>query len=187
MNEQLMFADRESFRQWLAQNHDTHKGCWLVMGKGGKLQTVTPDEALEEALCYGWIDGLIKSIDTTKYIKKFSPRRHDSSWSPRNKEIVERLEKNGKMTEHGMQAVAEGKKSGAWDNAHKRPAVSNDQVEEFTSLIRSTEPAYTNFIKMSPSVQQTYTYSYLDAKQEETRKNRLKKIIERLNENKKPM
>ena len=63
MDEQLLFADREAFRQWLSENHNVSKGIWLVFGKSGKLKTVKQDEALEEALCFGWIDGQYNSID----------------------------------------------------------------------------------------------------------------------------
>ena len=189
MEEQLLFADREDFRQWLVKNHTAHKGFWLVLGKGGKLKTLTSAEALEEALCFGWIDSLIKTVDNTRYLKKFTPRRADSVWSLYNKRLVERLVADGRMTEYGLKAIEAAKESGAWDNPQIRPtaAVSSEQIAAFTSLIQGIEPAYSNFLKMSLSVQQTYTYSYLDAKSEETRKNRLNKIIQRLNENKKPM
>jgi len=187
MEEQLMFVDREAFRQWLSKNHATHPGFWMELGKAGKLKTITAGEALEEALCFGWIDSLIKNVDDTKYLKKFTPRRPDSVWSAVNKQLVEKLIADGRMTEHGLKLVEAGKKSGALDKASKRPTVSSEQIAAFTSLIQGNEPAYTNFLKMPPSVQQTYTFGYLEAKQEETRKNRLNKIIGRLNENKKPM
>jgi uncharacterized protein YdeI (YjbR/CyaY-like superfamily) len=187
MEEQLLFADREEFRKWLKKNHDTHKGFWMVLGKAGNLKTLTANEALEEALCFGWIDNLIKTVDETKYLKKFTPRRKDSVWSEINKELVKKLMENGRMTEHGLKLVEAVKKSGSWDNPQKRPPVTREQIEMFTGLLAGNEPAYTNFLNMPLSVKQTYTISYLDAKQEETRKNRLNKIIGRLNENKKPM
>jgi uncharacterized protein YdeI (YjbR/CyaY-like superfamily) len=187
MEDQLLFADREAFRQWLLKNHDSHPGFWMVLGKAGKLKTLTSAEALEEALCFGWIDNLIKTVDETKYLKKFTPRRKDSVWSEVNKGLVKKLVENGKMTKHGLKLIDTAKKSGAWDNPQKRPVITQDQIEMFTALLKDCEPAYTNFLNMPLSVKQTYTISYLDAKQEETRKNRLNKIIGRLNENKKPM
>ncbi len=187
MEEQLLFADRKEFRQWLLKNHDTNKGFWMVFGKGGKIKTLNQDEALEEALCFGWIDGLIKSVDDTKYLKKFSPRRKVSNWSQRNKQIIDRLLKEEKITEYGMKAIEEAKKSGTWDNAAKRPAISDEQIAALTKLLEGFEPACANFSKMSPSVRRTYTLSYLACKSEETRKNRLEKIIARLNANLKPM
>jgi uncharacterized protein YdeI (YjbR/CyaY-like superfamily) len=186
MEEQLLFADREEFRQWLFKNHDTNQGFWMVLGKSGKIKTIKPDEALEEALCFGWIDGLIKSIDDTKYLKKFSPRRKGSNWSERNKGLANKLIENRKMTVYGMKAIEEAKKSGNWD-IPRREAVTDSQIEILIKDLNGTEPALSNFLKMPLSIRRTYTGFYLDAKQEETRRNRLKKIIERLNQNKKPM
>jgi uncharacterized protein YdeI (YjbR/CyaY-like superfamily) len=186
MEKQLLFANKEDFRQWLFKNHDINKGFWMVFGKGGKLKTLTPDEALEEALCFGWIDGLIKSVDESKYIKKFSPRRKGSNWSERNKVIAEKLINDGRMTGYGMGPIEEAKKSGEWLRPKKEP-VAGEQIEILTKDLKGAEPALSNFMKMPLSVRRTYTAFYLDAKQEETRKNRLKKIIGRLNENKKPM
>jgi uncharacterized protein YdeI (YjbR/CyaY-like superfamily) len=186
MEEQLLFANREEFRQWLFKNHNISKGIWLIFGKGVKLNTLKPDEALEEALCFGWIDGLIKSIDETKYLKKFTPRRKGSKWSERNKGLVKKLIENGRMTEYGMKAIEEAKKSGNWD-IPKREPVTDSQIEILIKDLNGTEPAFSNFLKMPLSIRRTYTGFYLDAKQEETRRNRLKKITERLNANKGPM
>jgi uncharacterized protein YdeI (YjbR/CyaY-like superfamily) len=186
MEEQLLFADREVFRLWLSKNHGTNKGIWLIFSKVSQLKTLKPDEALEEALCFGWIDGLIKSIDDVKYIKKFSPRRKGSKWSERNKDIVNKLITNDKVTEYGIKAIDEARKSGTWD-APKREPVLDNQIEILTNALKGHEPALSNFLKMPPSVRKTYTRFYLDAKQQATRINRLQNIIGRLNENKKPM
>lgn len=186
MEEQLLFADREDFRQWLSMNHDTSRGIWLILGKSGKVKTVKAEEALEEALCFGWIDGLIKSIDDTRYIKKFSPRRKGSKWSVKNRETAEQLVNEGKMAEPGLAAITEAKKSGNWD-LPERETATDDQVEILIQAINGTEPALSNFLNMPLSIRRTYTMFYLDARKEETRIRRLKKIIERLNENKGPM
>jgi uncharacterized protein YdeI (YjbR/CyaY-like superfamily) len=159
----------------------------MVLGKGGKLKTITPAEALEEALCFGWIDSLMKTVDDTKYLKKFTPRRADSVWSAVNKRLVEKLITNGCMTEHGLKLIEAGKKSGAWDNPQTRPPVSDEQIAGLTKLLQGNEPACANFNKMSPSVRKTYTLSYLACKSDETRQNRLLKIISRLNDNLNPM
>jgi uncharacterized protein YdeI (YjbR/CyaY-like superfamily) len=187
MEQKLLFEDSEAFRQWLMENHTAHKGFWMVLGKGGKLKTVSSAEALEEALCFGWIDSLIKRVDETQYLKKFTPRKADSVWSLYNKRLVEKLVADGRMTEYGLKAIEAGKKSGAWDNAAKRPGVSDNQIAAFVKLLEGSEPACANFNKMSPSVRKTYTLSYLACKSDETRKSRLEKIIARLNDNLKPM
>ena len=186
MEERLLFSDREEFRQWLSNNYDTSPGIWVVIGKPAKLKTVKADEALEEALCFGWIDGLIKSIDDTRYIKKFSRRRKGSKWSSKNRKTAEALINVGKMEEPGLITIEEAKKSGNWD-LPERETATDDQVEVLVEAIDGTEPALSNFLNMPLSVRRTYTMFYLDAKKEDTRIRRLEKIITRLNENKGPM
>jgi uncharacterized protein YdeI (YjbR/CyaY-like superfamily) len=186
MEEQLLFSDREEFRQWLSTNHDTSPGIWLMLGKSGKLKTVKADEALEEALCFGWIDGLIKRIDDTRYLKKFSKRRKGSKWSVKNRKTAEQLVNKGKMAKPGLAAIEEAKKSGNWDLLERETA-TDDQVKILIEAINGTEPALSNFLNMPLSVRRTYTMFYLDARKEETRIRRLEKIIGRLNENKGPM
>jgi uncharacterized protein YdeI (YjbR/CyaY-like superfamily) len=181
MEEQLLFSDREEFRQWLSSNHDKSQGIWLIFGKSGRLKTVKSDEALEEALCFGWIDGLIKSIDDTRYIKKFSRRRKSSKWSVKNRKAAEKLIGKGKMEGPGLAAIEEARKSGNWD-LPERETATDDQVK-----INGTEPALSNLLNMPLSIRRTYTMFYLDAKKEETRVRRLESIIGRLNENKGPM
>jgi len=186
MDEQILFTDREEFRKWLYENHYASQGIWLVFGKVGKLKSLKADEALEEALCFGWIDGQFNSIDDEKYLKKFTPRRKGSKWSEKNKNIVNQLIEDGKMTEHGIAAIEGAKKEGTWDVPKEEP-ISDNQIEILTNALEGAEPALSNFIKMSPSVRRTYTALYLDAKKDETRIKRLEKIVGRLNENKKPM
>ena len=186
MDKQLVFPDRESYRQWLVKNHATSQGVWLVFGKTGNLKTLKPDEALEEALCFGWIDGQIKSIDDDKYLKKFTPRRKGSKWSERNRKIINRLIEDGQVAESGLRAIEEAKKSGNWDTPKQAP-VSDSQIKILVKALEGVEPALSNFLKMSTSIRRTYTAAYLDAKKEETRIRRLESIIRRLNDNKKPM
>ena len=85
MKGELTFADRAAFRRWLEENGRTSAGVWLVFGKAGSAQTVKAGEALEEALCFGWIDGQMKAMDETTYRKYFSRRRENSKWSEKNK------------------------------------------------------------------------------------------------------
>jgi uncharacterized protein YdeI (YjbR/CyaY-like superfamily) len=184
MEDQILFPTREVFRQWLTENHGSSKGIWLVFRKSGKIKCVKPDEALEEALCFGWIDGQIQSVDDAKYLKKFTPRRKGSKWSERNKEIVNRLIKEEKVVECGLKAIAQAKTSGDW-NAPGRMIVTQEQIDILIKDINGAEPALTNFLKMPFSTRQTYTGFYLSAKKEETRLNRVKKIIEALNKNNK--
>jgi uncharacterized protein YdeI (YjbR/CyaY-like superfamily) len=185
-NDQLLFETREAFRNWLFRNHHLSSGIWLVLGKGGRLKTLTADEALEEALCFGWIDSQLKSIDDQKYLKKFTPRRKGSVWSERNRELVKKLIENGTMMEAGQVVIDQAQKEGTWDRPRPAP-ISETEIGVLTQALSGAEKALANFLKMPLSVKRTYTALYLDAKKEDTREKRLEKIIERLNENKKPM
>ena len=148
--------------------------------------TLTANEALEEALCFGWIDGQMKSIDSTKYLKYFSRRRIKSVWSEKNKKIIELLRNRKMMTESGEKAVEVAKKNGTW-NTVKHDPITDEQIEMFAEKLIGILPAYENFNKMPPSVRRTYTARYLSFKKEESRNRDFIKIIDRLNKNLKPM
>lgn len=184
--EYLLFTSRDEFRSWLQDNCLLSSGVWLLFGKSGGPKTVKASEALEEALCFGWIDGTIQSIDDKTYIKYFSLRRTNSKWSDKNKALVETLEKQGIMTDYGRAKIMEARKNGQWE-ASKPVTISDEQIIVLSDLLREHQLAYTNFQAMSPSVRKTYTRAYFDAKTEEGRNKRLLWIIERLNENLKPM
>jgi uncharacterized protein YdeI (YjbR/CyaY-like superfamily) len=185
-DDQWVFENRAAFRKWLVKNHQTCPGVWLVFGKDGKLKTLTANEALEEALCFGWIDGQLQSLGGEKYLKRFTPRRKGSVWSERNRKLAQKLAAEGAMTPAGQAAIAQAQKMGTWDRSKPAP-VSEAQIGILTEALSGTGKALTNFVNMSPSVRRTYTGFYLAAKKEDTRKKRLERIIERLKENKKPM
>lgn len=186
MNETLTFPDRESFREWLNTHGTTNEGVWLLFGKKGGPRTLSANDALEEALCYGWIDGVMQALDSNSYKKYFARRTAKSKWSDKNKKIVLSLIEKGLMTPEGHKAIEQAGKNGQWDNS-SRVVITDEQIEVFRQLIRPFEPAYANLMAMSPSVQRTYTGFYLDAKSDATRQTRLEKIIDRLNKNLKPM
>jgi len=186
MDNILEFPHRTAFREWLHKNGTNSEGVWLLFGKKGGPTTLSASEALEEALCYGWIDGQMKSIDSTKYKKYFACRTANSKWSDKNKLLVKKLEEQGLMSDFGREKIAQAKKNGQW-NAPKAPTVSDEDILALSDLIKEHEPAYTNFLAMSPSVKKTYTRAYFDAKTAAGRNNRLSWIVERLNKNLKPM
>lgn len=186
MSEHLQFAARCEFRNWLKDNCLSSGGVWLLFGKTDGPQTLTAAEALEEALCFGWIDGQVRSIDAKSYLKYFSVRRKNSNWSEKNKALVAILEKQGLMTAYGEAKIAEAKQGGQWQ-APKPPAVTDGQTAVLSDLLSTHEPAYTNFLAMSPSVKRTYTRAYFDAKTDDGRSRRLLWMVERLNKNLKPM
>ena len=183
---EIQFASRDEFRTWLQNNCMSSDGIWLLFGKTGGPKTIKANEALEEALCFGWIDGQMQSIDDTSYIKYFSMRRKNSKWSEKNKALAETLEKQGVMTDYGRAKIEEAKKNGQWD-VPKPPEITEEQIASLSDLLKEHEPAYTNFIAMPVSVKKTYTRAYFDAKTDAGRNNRLSWMVERLNKNLKPM
>ena len=186
MNDMIKFSNREEFRTWLNDNCLSSAGVWLLFGKAGGPQTIKAGEALEEALCFGWIDGQMQSIDDKIYKKYFSPRRENSKWSEKNKGLAEKLERQGIMTDYGRAKIQEAKKNGQW-NASKPPAITEEQIESLSAILKDFEPAYANFMAMSQSVKKTYTRAYFDAKTDEGRARRLSWMVDRLNQNLKPM
>lgn len=186
MNEMLEFSTREDFRKWLYDNCLASDGIWLLFGKAGGAKTLKASEALEEALCFGWIDGQMQRIDDKAYKKYFSQRRENSKWSEKNKALVQKLEEQGIMTSYGTKKIEEAKKNGQWD-APKAPAVTEEQITALSAILKEYEPAYTNFLAMSSSVKKTYTRAYFDAKTDAGRTKRLSWMVDRLNKNLKPM
>ncbi|MDR0841738.1 MAG: YdeI/OmpD-associated family protein [Christensenellaceae bacterium] len=182
----LQFASRSEFRNWLKANGTSSGGVWLLFGKPGGPKTLKAAEALEEALCCGWIDGQMQSLDEKTYIKYFSMRRENSKWSDKNKGIADKLEKQGLMTELGQKKTEEAKKNGQWSQP-KPPSIADEQIAVLSDLLKGYEPAYTNFQAMPPSVKKTYTRAYFDAKTEAGRVNRISWMVARLNKNLKPM
>jgi uncharacterized protein YdeI (YjbR/CyaY-like superfamily) len=185
-DDQLVFENRAAFREWLVDNHQKSPGIWLVFRKDAEIKTLTADEALEEALCFGWIDGQIQSLGAKEYRKRFTPRRKGSVWSERNRKLAQKLIEEGAMAAAGQAAIAQAQKLGTWDKPKPAP-ISEEQIGILADALSGSGIALTNFVNMSASVRRTYTAHYLAAKSEDTRKRRLEQIIERLKENKKPM
>jgi uncharacterized protein YdeI (YjbR/CyaY-like superfamily) len=115
----VLFADPAAFRAWLGAHHASQSGLWLRIAKAASpLQSVTYAEALDVALCFGWIDGQKRSHDAETFLQKFTPRQKRSSWSKRNREHVERLIAAGEMHPAGLAAVAAARADGRWDRAY---------------------------------------------------------------------
>jgi uncharacterized protein YdeI (YjbR/CyaY-like superfamily) len=186
MKDYLKFDSRREFRKWLEASHENSPGVWLLFSKTKAIRTVSANDALEEALCFGWIDGLVKKVDEETYTKYFSRRSRKSKWSKKNRALLSKLLKSGRVTESGESAVREAKRVGTWMLPERDP-VTDGQIQTLIDHIGNVEPALSNFGDMSPSVRRTYAAFYLSAKQERTRVRRLATIIERLNQNLKPL
>jgi len=185
MADVLLFRTRKAFREWLALN-GSHPGIWLIFAKDDSVVTLTAAEALEEALCFGWIDGLIERIDEVTYRKYFSPRRKGSRWSERNKALVARLVDEHLITPKGLEVVERSRQDGTWDIVQDR-SFPVERYAEFELLIGKSPKALENFRKMSKSTQQQFLGLYFDAKREATRARRLAHLIDLLEQNRRPM
>ncbi len=184
---QLLFETRASFRAWLAENALSDEGVWLVFGKPGGPKTLKAGEALEEALCFGWIDGRMQSVDEHSYIKYFKQRNKASDWSEQNRGLVEKLEAKGLMTDFGRAKISLAKQNGRWD-APGREQLSDEQLAQFAEMLKSHENACANYGKMSRSMRKAYASSYyFGTKTEEGRQKRFAVILERLALNLNPM
>lgn len=186
MSEMLEFADRGEFRRWLSGHCLSSAGVWLLFGKAGGPKTIKAGEALEEALCFGWIDGQMQSIDGKTYKKYFSMRRENSKWSEKNKALAQNLEQRGLMTDFGREKIRQAQENGQW-YAPKPMPVTQEQISCLSELLEGHEPAFTNFQVMPLSVKKTYARAYFDAKTDAGRARRIAWMVDRLNQNLKPM
>lgn len=176
MNSILQFEDREAFRAWLKKNFSQSDGIWVQFSKIDDVSNrLKPMEALEEALCFGWVDSKIRKIDEEIYIKYFSKRSERSKWSELNKRIIKKLVKEKKMEKPGLERIEKAKRTGYWEIDYDKKDTKED-IERFREIIKSKKLLYEEYNKLAPSRQRQYAGFYFDAKQEATRLKRLKKI-----------
>jgi uncharacterized protein YdeI (YjbR/CyaY-like superfamily) len=182
----IEIKNRAAWRLWLEANHDREKEIWLVYYKkeSGK-PCVDYHASVEEALCYGWVDSLIKKLDETKYARKFTPRKASSQWSTSNKRRVGQLIKAGLMTEHGLQKVEAAKRSGKWDNPELKPRLTFEMPEEFAKALSENKQAIETFSTLAPTYQNQYLGWIEVAKRPETRERRIKESVRLLADGKK--
>ncbi|MFC2003938.1 YdeI family protein [Chloroflexota bacterium] len=186
ISEALLFSHSIQWREWLEQNHDREKGVWLIhykkdSGKG----SISYNDALEEALCFGWIDSIMRSIDEEKFVLKYTPRKTKSVWSKLNKDKAEKLIKLGKMTDAGLVKIEEAKKNGLWDAAYTNKDRDNIP-EDLDKALLQNKDAWNNFHNFANSYWNMYIGWVNNAKTEETRKRRIAEVVKRSSLNKKP-
>lgn len=181
------FRSRSEFRKWLEKNHDKQKELWILFYKvHTKKKSIRYAEAVEESLCFGWIDGIVKRIDDEKHAQRYTPRNPKSIWSKLNKGRAEKMIELGKMTEAGLTKIKEAKKSGWWDNAYTNSRGDNEMSAEMKKVLMSDRIAWTNFQNFGKSYQNTYIFFVNYAKREETKKKRIQLILERAKKNQPP-
>jgi uncharacterized protein YdeI (YjbR/CyaY-like superfamily) len=175
--DKLYVKDEVEWRDWLARFHDREKEIWLVFYKKESKKTgIGYEQAVEEALCFGWVDSLIKSLDTESYARKFTPRKENSIWSESNKRRVKKLIKEGKMMDIGLAKIEAAKKSGWWDKDN-RPVISLDMPPAFRQALNANKRARANFSKLAETYQKHYIIWIGMAKRTETRERRISESI----------
>ena len=175
--QQLYVKTRDEWRKWLSEHHQTERELWLVFFKKetGK-PSIEYDASVEEALCFGWVDSIIKKIDAEKYARKFTPRKSGSLWSDSNKKRVKKMIAEGRMTEFGLARIEEAKQSGLWHKS-PRPDILFEIPEEFEHALQQNKEAQEFFQQLAPSYQKHYIGWIVVAKRPETREKRIKESI----------
>lgn len=174
------FPSQKKWREWLEKNHSNSDGIFLrIYKKDSDKKTVTHLEALDEALCFGWIDGIRKSFDEASFLQKFTPRQKRSIWSKRNQENVARLIQEGRMAEAGLAEIDRAKKDGRWDRAYDSP--KNMKVpSDFLKELKKNKAAYQFFKGLTKVNHFAIAFRLHNAKRPETRERRMRDFLDRL-------
>jgi uncharacterized protein YdeI (YjbR/CyaY-like superfamily) len=186
LNNALLFKKKEEWRKWLEQNHLKFKEIWLIhYKKSSNKKNLTHHDAVEEALCFGWIDSTLKKIDEDRYILRYTPRKNKSVWSKINKETAERMIMQGKMTQEGLEKINLAKKNGLWKIAYTNK-IRDKLPSDLEKYLHSDKIAWENFQKFANSYRNIYIGWVKNAKTDITRLKRIKEVVKRSRENKKP-
>jgi len=179
------FKSSADFRQWLAQNHAASSGIWLrFFKKASGEESLTYAQALDQALCYGWIDGQKKPFDQQSWLQRFTPRRPKSAWSKINTEHVARLTKDGVMMAAGLKAVAAAKADGRWQAAYASQRNAGPP-EDFLKELSKNKKAMAFFETLNKANVYAIVYRLATAKKPETRAKRMKTILAMMAQGKK--
>ncbi len=182
----MTFTASKDFGRWLKENHISESELWVkIFKKKTGIPSVTWDDVVIEALCWGWIDGVKKSIDDQAYLQRVTPRKTRSNWSKRNTEHVERLISEGRMKEPGLVHVRAAKTDGRWESAY---TVSEMKVPTDFLLALETKPTAKQFYEtLAKSSRSVIAYGLTSAKKPETRQRRFEKYINMLVSEEKPI
>jgi uncharacterized protein YdeI (YjbR/CyaY-like superfamily) len=176
----IEFETSDAFETWIEKNHAISTGIWMkIFKKDSGHKTISYAEALDVALCYGWIDGQKKSFDELAWLQKFCPRTAKSIWSKVNIGHVERLTNNAKMQPAGLLAVEKAKADGRWDRAYDSPSKMTIP-EDFLKEISKNKKAEAFFKTLNKTNLFSIGFRLQTAKKQETREKRMKEIIEKL-------
>ena len=182
----LHFKDRHEWHKWLQENSQSASEVWLIhCKKGSKTISVSHDDAVIEALCFGWIDGKLISSGAEKYLLRYSPRTTRSVWSKINRERAEQLIASGDMTAAGMAKIEEARKNGLWDAAYTNRK-ADDMPAALRKALQKNPQALANFNKFANSYRNMYIGWVAAAKTEQTRTKRIEQVVQRSVANLKP-
>lgn len=174
----LIVADSAAWRAWLREHHADAAGTWLTLAKKGATDptSLTYDQALEEALCQGWIDGQVRGGDEHSYRQRFTPRGPRSTWSKRNVAIAERLMVEGRMQPSGLAAVERARTHGRWDAAYAGPA-SIEVPPDFAAALNAEPAAREMFETLNRQNRYSVLYRIQTAKRADTRSRRIEQFV----------
>lgn len=176
----IEFKTAETFETWLIKNHDNSNGLWLkIFKKDSRKKTISYAEALDVALCYGWIDGQKQAHDEQAWLQKFCPRSAKSIWSKINTGHVERLINEGRMRPAGLKAVEKAKADGSWEKAYDSPSKMTIP-EDFLKELSKNKKAEAIFMGLNKTNLFSIGFRLQTAKKQETKEKRMKEIIEML-------
>ncbi len=180
------FETKEDWEVWLENHFDKENELWLVYYKKhtGK-PTVSYEDSVRTALCYGWIDGLLKKLNEDSYVRRFTPRKGKSVWSESNKQRIAELIKAGKMKPAGLKLVEAAKLSGNWDKIITPPEIDLSIPEDFEKALKNHPQAVTYFDALTKSHKKEFLMWIKTAKRQETRERRISESINMLLEKKK--
>jgi uncharacterized protein YdeI (YjbR/CyaY-like superfamily) len=180
----LSFKTQKEFEKWLGKNHDKSNGIWLrLFKKDSGEKSISHAEALDEALCYGWIDGQANKYDDSSWIQKFTPRRPKSIWSKRNTHHIERLTALAKMKPPGLAEVDKAKEDGRWEKAYDSPTEMN-VPGDFLKELSKNKKSKDFFETLNKTNKYSIVWRLQTAKKPETREKRMKEIIKMLSQKK---
>ena len=171
---------RQEWRRWLREHHDSDSEIWLVFHKRHtSTRSFSYDDAVEEALCFGWIDSIVRRLDDTRYARKFTPRKTDSKWSTANRRRYADLKSRGLLAAPGLKRAPTSRSGDA-------PRPSAREVPSYMKKILKTEPrAWEQFRKLAPSYRRAYIAWIESARREETKERRLREAVSLLSDGKK--
>ena len=178
------FKNANEWREWLHENHATSTGICLIFYKvSSEFESMRWEEAVQVAICYGWIDSTVKKMDEERRKQVFSPRKDKSVWSKLNKTYIEKLQKENLIHESGLAKIEIAKKNGSWNSLD---AVEDLLIpDDLKSAFEQNEIAFENYNNFSPSYRKSYLYWLNQAKRLETRNSRITQIILFCSQNKK--